>query len=75
MVCIEQYEVAFALHDGAGTGAAEPVEAVEDFDAVGEVVNQGAGDGAFAWVLDFGGGEGGEEFSHSEPSSWGRYYY
>ena len=37
VVCIEQDEVAFALLDGAGAAAAEPVEAVEDFDAVGEV--------------------------------------
>ena len=57
---IEQHEIACALHDGAGTVAGEPVEAVEDLDAVGEVLDQGAGDGAFALVFDFGGVEGGE---------------
>ena len=43
---------------------------MEDFDAVGEALHQGTGDGAFAWVGDFGGVEGGEEFSHGVSSGW-----
>ena len=72
---IEQHEIAFALLDGAGAAAGQPVEAVEDLDAVGEVLDQGAGDGALAGVGDFGGGEGGEEFGHGVPLGWGRYFY
>ena len=31
-----------------------------------------SGDGAFAWVLDVREAWGGEEFSHTVPSGWGR---
>ena len=68
---IEQDEIAFAFLNGAGAAAGQPVEAVEYLDAVGEVLNEGAGDGALAGVGDFGGGEGGEEFGHGVPLGWG----
>ena len=66
---IEQHEIAFDLHDGACAGAAESAEAVEDLDSVGEALDQGSGDGAFAGVVDLGGVEGGEEFSDAVPPS------
>ena len=68
---IQQYEVALALHDGPGGIAPEPVEAVEDLDAVGEVLDQRAGDGAFAGITDVGGVQGGEEPGHGMPLGWG----
>ena len=68
---VQQHEVAFALDNGPRAVAPEPVEAVEDLDAVGQMFDQRTGDGAFAAVADVGGVQGGEEFGHGVPFGCG----